>query len=196
VPFCIKCGKELEAGAAFCPRCGTPVAGPGAGVASQGAAVSGIDSVIKEPAAQEYWVQRIVAYVIDAVIVYLALGILAVVYALPFFFIAGINAMAAMFVGVLSFVAGIVLVLYFVFFEMWAGTSLGKRAMGLVVRSKSGKNPSLVEAFARNISKIYWILLLLDIIVGLATSKAYTQKFSDQFAGTSVVKRQASGPLA
>lgn len=189
MPFCTKCGKELDATAAFCPKCGTPVAGSSAGVASSGAAVSGIDSVIKEPAAQEYWVRRIVAYVIDAVIVYLVLGILAVVYALPFFFIAGINAMAAMFVGILSFVAGIVLVLYFAFFETWAGASVGKRAMGLKVKSRSGTNPSIVEAFIRNITKIYWVLLFLDIIVGLAISKEYTQKVSDRFAGTSVVKR-------
>jgi hypothetical protein len=40
----------------------------------------------------------------------------------------------------------------------------------------------------RNISKIYWLLLLLDTVVGLATSKNYTQKFSDRFAGTEVVE--------
>ena len=165
------------------------MAGPSPGAASAGTALSGIDSVIKEPAAQEYWVRRVVAYVIDAIVVYLVLGILAVVYALPYFFIAGISAMAAMFVGILSLVAGIVLVLYFAFFETWAGTSLGKRTMGLAVKSKSGTNPNLVQAFIRNMSKIYWILLFLDIIVGLAISKEYTQKVSDRFAGTSVVKR-------
>jgi uncharacterized RDD family membrane protein YckC len=189
VAFCTKCGKELEADAVFCPKCGTTVAGARMGAASAGTPMSGIDSVIREPAAQEYWVERIAAFVIDCVIIYLTLGILAVAYALPFFFIGGIAAMAAMIAGVFSFVAGIVLVLYFSLFETYAGTSVGKRAMGLVVKSKTGKNPNIVEAFTRNISKIYWLLLLLDIIVGLATSKEYTQKFSDRFAGTSVSKR-------
>lgn len=158
--------------------------------------MSGIDSVIKERAAQEYWVERIVAFVIDAAIVYLAVGVLAFAYALPFFFVSGIAAVGAMIAGVFSFVVGVVLVLYFSLFENWAGTSVGKRAIGLVVRSKSGKNPSLVEAFTRNVSKVYWILLLLDVIIGLATSKEYTQKFSDRFAGTSVVKHPTSGPPA
>jgi uncharacterized RDD family membrane protein YckC len=187
--FCTKCGKQLDASAAFCPKCGTPVAGGAAATPSPGMPVSGIDSVIKQPAAQEYWVQRIIAFVIDAVIVYVALGILALAYALPFFFISGIGAMAAMIAGVFSFVAGIVLVLYFTLIESYAGMSLGKMAMGLVVKSKTGKNPTLVEAFIRNISKIHWVLLFLDIIIGLATTQEYTQKVSDRFAGTSVSKR-------
>jgi hypothetical protein len=70
VPFCRNCGKELDAEAAFCPRCGTSVV-PGArpGAAAYQIPVSGIDSVIKEPAAQEYWVERTIAFVIDAVLV-------------------------------------------------------------------------------------------------------------------------------
>lgn len=158
--------------------------------------MSGIDSVIKEHAAQEYWVERIIAFVIDAVVVYLVLGVLAIAFALPYFLISGVNTMAAMFAGIFSFVAGVVLVVYFTLFENWAGTSLGKRAMGLFVKSRSGKNPNLVEAFTRNVSKIYWLLLLLDIVVGLATSKEYTQKFSDRFAGTSVVKHPAASAPA
>jgi len=185
LPYCAKCGRELDSEAAFCPRCGTPVGGGKAG-----APLSGIDSVIKEPAAQEYWVQRIVAFVIDAVIVYLVLGALALAFALPFFTIASIGTMAAMITGILSLVAGIVLVIYFAFFEMYAGASFGKRIMGLVVKSKRGTNPNGAEAFARNISKIHWVLLFLDIIGGLATSKEYTQKFSDRFVGTYVSKRQ------
>ena len=191
MPFCTKCGKELDADAAFCPKCGAPVTGPQAGAPSPGMTMSGIDSVIREQAAQEYWVERIVAFVIDAVIVYLILGVLAFAFALPFFFVGGIGAMTAMLAGVFSFVAGIVLVLYFSLIEAYAGSSLGKRAMGLVVRSKTGKNPNLVDAFARNISKIYWVLLFLDMVIGLATSKGYTQKFSDRFVGTSVQKRHS-----
>jgi uncharacterized RDD family membrane protein YckC len=189
VAFCTKCGKQLDADAAFCPKCGTPVAGGPEAAPSPGTPISGIDSVIKQPAAQEYWVERIVAFFIDAIIVYIVLGILAGAFAAPFFFVGGIGAMAAMFAGIFSFFAGVVLVLYFSLIESYSGTSLGKRAMGLVVRSKTGKSPTLVEAFTRNISKIYWVLLVLDVIVGLATTKEYTQKVSDRFAGTYVSKR-------
>ncbi len=153
--------------------------------------VSGIDSVIKERGAQDYWVKRFFAYVIDAIIVYVVVGILAVFLALPFFFMAGIAAMAALIAGVFSVVAGLVIVIYFVVFEVASGATLGKRAMGLIVKSKAGQNPNFVEAFMRNISKIYWLLLLLDVVVGLATSKEYTQKFSDRYAGTAVVQLSA-----
>ncbi len=189
--FCTRCGKELDADAAFCPKCGTPVTGSQGGAPSPSTAMSGIDSVIKEQAAREYWMERIVAFVIDAVMVYLTLGVLAFALALPFFLVGGVGAMAAMLAGVFSFIAGIVLVLYFTLIEAYAGSSLGKRAMGLVVRSKTGKNPDLVEAFSRNISKVYWVLLFLDIMIGLATSRGYTQKFSDKFVGTSVQKRHS-----
>ena len=184
MPFCRKCGKELDAEAAFCPKCGTSV-NPGA--ASQ-APVSGMDSVIKEPVAQEYWFQRFIAYVIDSVLVFVVVGVIAVLLAIPIFFISGPAAMAAMLTGVFSFVAGIFLVLYFTVTESVTGASLGKRMMGLAVKAKGGQKPTFVEALARNVSKIYWVLLLLDIIVGLATTKEYTQKFSDRMVGTSVVK--------
>lgn len=186
--FCAKCGKQLDPDAAFCPSCGTPVAGARSAASTPGTPISGIDSVIRQPAAQQYWLERIVAFVIDAIVVYVVLGILAAAFALPVFFIGGVAAMAAMIAGVFSFVAGIVLVAYFTLAESHSGTSLGKWAMGLVVRSKTGRNPTLVEAFTRNISKIYWLLLLLDVVVGLATTKEYTQKLSDRFAGTYVSK--------
>ena len=99
MPFCTKCGKEIDAEAAFCPRCGASVAGATPTGPTSRLPVSGIDTVIKEPAAQEYWVERIVAFVIDAVIVYVILGALSVAYTLPFFFISGIGTMAAMIAG-------------------------------------------------------------------------------------------------
>lgn len=59
--------------------------------------------------------------------------------------------------------------------------------MHLKVVGPKGGNPTFVQSLVRNISKIYWILLLLDVIVGLATSKQYNQKYSDKLVGTSVV---------
>ncbi len=189
VPFCSKCGKELAPDAGFCSQCGTPVGSASSAMPQR--SVSGMDTLIKQPAAQQYWVERLVAFVIDAAIVFLIVGVIAAALALPLFLFGGVAALASMFAGLFSFVAGIVLVLYFAVSEVSMGSSIGKRVMGLVVRSKAGHNPNFTEALIRNISKIYWLLLLLDIVVGLATSKEYTQKFSDRYAGTSVVKRVA-----
>lgn len=34
----------------------------------------------------------------------------------------------------------------------------------------------------------YWLKRAVDVVVGLAVSKHYTQKYADTFAGTSVVE--------
>ena len=149
--------------------------------------VSGFDSLMKDSAAQGYWVKRVVAFVIDAIIVDIALAILALVTVLPLFVFSGPEFFFAAVGGVFAVLSGVVLFLYFLFVEMWYGASLGKRVFGLKVVSESGRNPNAGEAALRNVSKIYWLLLLLDIIVGLAMSKKYTQKYSDVFAKTSVV---------
>jgi len=71
--------------------------------------------------------------------------------------------------------------------ESSSGASIGKGVFQLKVVSKSGTKPTFGDAFVRNLSKIYWLLLILDVIVGLAVSKEYNQKYSDHFLGTSVV---------
>jgi len=37
------------------------------------------------------------------------------------------------------------------------------------------------------VSKIYWVLLPLDVILGLALEAGYTKKLSDTYLGTSVI---------
>ncbi|HUK80560.1 MAG TPA: RDD family protein [Nitrososphaerales archaeon] len=181
--FCAKCGKELPEGAGFCPSCGTPTSG---GVAAPSAAVSGFDTLTKDQKAQEYWVQRLVAYIIDAVIVYVVLAVLTFIVALPALFSGGVALFGVLFGGV-AWVWGIIFVLYFAVMESTSGASIGKRALSLKVVNRVGTNPNFGEAFVRNLSKIYWLLLLLDVIVGLALSHGYQEKYSDHFMGTRVV---------
>ncbi|MBI2648992.1 MAG: hypothetical protein HYW93_04995 [Thaumarchaeota archaeon] len=59
----------------------------------------------------------------------------------------------------------------------------------LKVTTDDGGMPSLGTSFIRNISKIYWVLLLLDVVVGLAIEVGYKKKFSDRYANTQVVLR-------
>ncbi len=132
------------------------------------------------------------ALVVDAVIIGIVLAIIGIVLAIiggvvaSSFFFGGFAPLAFLH-GPFVVVAGILLILYFPLMESTYGASLGKRFLGFKVVSKTGGRPTFVEAFIRNISKIYWLLLLLDVIVGLAVSKGYQQKYSDQLAGTSVV---------
>jgi len=175
----------LSPGAAFFPSCGTPVdTGP---QETTQAPISGIDAIMKETRAQNYWVKRFIAYVIDWVIVDLALVILVTIATLPFLVLSGPGIFSAVGWGDFSILAGVVLVLYFVAFEVLAGASIGKRVMGLKVVASGGRVPHFVEALVRNISKLFWLLLILDTIVGLAVSKGYTQKYADKLMGTSVV---------
>ena len=184
--FCAKCGKEIPEGATFCPACGAPAGGSAPGAASAGP-VSGFDTLTKDQKAQEYWVERLVAIIVDFVIVYVVLGIITFLISIPAFLTGGLGVFGAVF-GVLAFLWGLVFVLYNAAMETSSGASIGKRIFHLKVTSKTGSNPAFGEAFIRNISKIYWLLLLLDVIVGLAITKDYHQKYSDHFLGTKVVR--------
>ena len=183
--FCANCGKEIPEGATFCPSCGAPVqAGASAGAPS--APISGFDALTRDQRAQQYWIERLIAYVVDSVIVFVSLAILTAIIALPALFTGGFGFFTVFFGGV-AFVWGIIFVLYFAFMESSSGASIGKRLFNLKVVSRTNSNPTFGEAFIRNVSKLYWLLLLLDVIVGLALSRGYQEKYSDHFMGTRVV---------
>ncbi|HVP22719.1 MAG TPA: RDD family protein [Conexivisphaerales archaeon] len=198
--FCTKCGRQLSDGDAFCPACGTPVARVGAPSAGappppQGHNLSGIDALIKEPSAQSYWIERLVAFVIDWVVVTVAVGIIAGLMAIPWVLNGLVNGntfnVGEIFgASAYSFLNSIIVVLYFAFAESIYGTTLGKSVMGLKVETLDGRRPTLEQTFIRDITKINWVLLLLDVVFGLATSTEYRQKFSDRYAKTLVVKRR------
>ncbi len=185
--FCARCGKELPPGATFCPSCGAPVAGGEAAPAT--GALSGFETLTKDQKAQEYWVQRFVAFIIDAAIVYFVLLVITLAIAIPFVFTGAFVAAGFFFGGIFTVLWGLIFVLYFTVAESFSGASIGKRIFNLKVVTKTGSYPNFVEAFIRNVSKIYWLLLLLDVVIGLALSHGYQQKYSDSMMGTKVVHR-------
>ena len=161
--------------------------GSGPSSAAPTAPASGFETLTKDQKAQEYWVERLVAFVIDAVIVFIVLVVLTALIAIPALFTGGWAFFGAVFGGV-AFLWGLIFVLYFTVMESSGGASIGKRTFHLKVVSKTNANPTFGEAFVRNLSKIYWLLLLLDVIVGLALSHGYQEKYSDHFMGTKVVR--------
>jgi uncharacterized RDD family membrane protein YckC len=195
--FCAKCGKELPAGATFCPSCGAAVqqVPQASATQAQTTPISGFDMLMKDPKAQDYWLKRLLAFIVDAIIVFVGLAIITVLATLPFLLVGAVTRGSVSFsvvFGSASLLWGIIFVLYFTLAESTSGASIGKNLFGFKVVSKTGSNPSLGEAFIRNLSKIHWVLLLLDVVVGLALSKGYQQKYSDQFVGTTVTFKQAS----
>jgi uncharacterized RDD family membrane protein YckC len=152
--------------------------------------ISGISTVSRDPKAQEYWVKRLLAYVIDAIVVYAVIGLAAAAAALPAFlagvFVPGYSPRIFPFGAYFGTFAGLLLVLYFTIAEASYGKTIGKKVMGLRVAAEDGGRPTLGTSFLRNLSKINWVLLLLDVILGLALEVGYTKKFSDRFLRTSV----------
>jgi uncharacterized RDD family membrane protein YckC len=139
-----------------------------------------------------HWLLRLVAYIIDGIIIGVVAGIIwwiitvfAVLSGAFDFFLWG-------WLG-LSFVWGIIQVIYFAVLEVYWGASIGKRIIGLQVQlTNSGRVP-MDKAFIRNISKILWPLLILDWLIGVvAPGVDRHQKYTDRLAGTTVVSaRQA-----
>lgn len=90
-------------------------------------------------------------------------------------------------ISYLDLLQGLLFVLYAALLESMWGATLGKQIMNLKVTTMDGRLPTLDRTLIRNASKIYGLLHLIDIIVGMATIGDSHQKISDRYAGTTVV---------
>jgi len=90
-------------------------------------------------------------------------------------------------------VYGVFLFLYATFLESTRGATIGKQIMYLKVTTKEGNLPTLDRALIRDISKIHGLLWLIDTLIGMATVGDTHQKYSDRFAGTTVVSTITKG---
>ena len=191
--YCWKCGSELREDAGFCPKCGASVRGT-MGVQSP----TGFELLRDDKAVQNHWARRLIALIIDAAIVTVALVIIAVVVSIPF--LVGLS-LSSTTVGAFPVwwgawwgfwfggIGSLVLFLYFFLAEGLYGRTIGKEIMGLRVQRADGKPMDMRSSLVRNISKIYWVLLLIDVAVGLGTHGEMSQKWSDRFIGTKVEEK-------
>ena len=191
--YCWKCGTELREDAGFCSECGASVRGT-MGVQSP----TGFELLRDDKAVQNHWARRLIALVIDAVIVTVALVIIAVVVSIPF--LVGLS-LSSTTVGTFSAwwgawwgfwfggIGSLVLFLYFFLAEGFYGRTIGKEIMGLRVVRVDGKPIDMRSSLIRNISKINWVLLIIDVAVGLGTHGEMSQKWSDRYVGTKVEEK-------
>jgi uncharacterized RDD family membrane protein YckC len=175
--FCSKCGEELLEGSKFCTKCGTAVN-------LEAKAETVVQSFEKDPLLRDHWIRRVIAFVIDNVIVAVGIAFVALILMLPFS-LANLSSVFSLLN--FPFILGMINILYFAFAESYRGSTIGKGLMDLKVVTKSSGNPSFEKAFIRNVSKIHPVLLLLDLVAGLITSTDLHQKYSDRIANTSVV---------
>ncbi|UCF59552.1 MAG: RDD family protein [Candidatus Bathyarchaeota archaeon] len=176
--YCAKCGKKLLEDAEFCPNCGAAV-GLEVGLVETPAERIGHDRFL-----QQHWIRRIIAIVIDSIIVFIATTVVFATVFFPLFLAHPIGFFNWL---IFPFAMGLVYVLYFTMAESIYGCTIGKGTVGLKVVAVDGGQPSLESAFIRNISKIYWIFLILDVIGGFFTARDPHRKYSDRIADTTVV---------
>ena len=195
--YCWKCGSELREDAAFCSKCGASVRGT-MGVQSP----TGLELLKDDKNIQNHWARRLIAYIIDVALVALVTVVLTIIaVAVSIRFLIGIGfptvgtfpaVWAALwglsFAGLASPIS-LVVFLYFFLAEGLYGRTLGKEIMGLQVQRVDGKPMDMRNSLIRNISKISWVLLVIDVAVGLGTHGEMSQKWSDRYVGTKVEEK-------
>ena len=144
---------------------------------------TGFEKLRTDTQLQNHWMRRLIAAVIDALIAGIVSWIFTLILSLPFW-IAGIPWGWGV---TSSIIGGVIWFLYASLTESSMGWTMGKQVVNLKVRTVEGRIPTLDVALIRNISKAFWPLYLLDVIVGLATLGEPTQKYTDRIAGTIVV---------
>jgi uncharacterized RDD family membrane protein YckC len=127
--------------------------------------VSALDLIGRDTQLQSHWIRRIIAIIIDFIIVIVIFGLWDFLF-LPFYM-------------------GIIWLLYTIILEGLHGATLGKRFLNLRVISLEGPM-DIVKSLIRNISKIHGLLLLLDWIVGFVSHGDPRQRFLDRIAKTTV----------
>ncbi len=154
---------------------------------------TGLELLRDDKNVQNHWARRLIAVIIDTVIISVALAIIAAVAAIPFLIGLGLTTATAFPAWGASWwgfwAAGaipLVLFLYFFLAEGLYGRTLGKEIMGLRVERVDGTRLDFRSSLVRNVSKIFWVLLLLDVLVGLGTHGEVSQKWSDRYIGTKV----------
>lgn len=135
-----------------------------------------------------HWLLRLVAYAIDSFIIFIPTWIIWFLITLSLVFAESVFFFAWGAWLILPLILGIIEIIYFVLLDVYWGATIGKRILGLQVQMVNGGKVPFDKAFIRNISKIYWLFLVLDWLIGVATSGAdKRQKYSDRIAGTTVI---------
>lgn len=139
--------------------------------------VKALDIIGSDNSLQEHWIKRFAAILIDGIILAIIAWVIFWILRFPLGWGWGLG---------WSLLFGVIFFLYSTVMEMSSGSTLGKHLMNLRVISLHGQLDSSA-AFLRNISKIFWVFLLLDWLIGFITDGDPKQRFLDRYAGTTVI---------
>lgn len=122
---------------------------------------------------------RFKALLIDGLIVTLLTWVINGILYVPLEFIGN-----PMLLAYYSYVVLIIVTMaYFTIFEGKSNRTIGKKIAKLYVSDEDGYM-TYKQAFVRNISKIFWLPLIVDVILGKILR--YPSRFLDKIAGTDV----------
>jgi len=142
---------------------------------------TGIDQIMESPAAQEFWLRRLIAVIIDYAIVFFPIyAMVAVAWAVPIWAFAP------------SLATGGLMVLMSSLFEAELGYTIGKRIMGLEVVSLDMRPYDMERALVRNISKVHPALLFIDLLLGLFMERRPNMRFLDTSTQCEVVDTEVA----
>ncbi len=176
MPYCQKCGNELPEGAKYCNVCGSAVS------------ATTTPNEIKPPVAGgvklAFWWERFVAWLIDAVIIGVVVGILGL-----FSLIAGLTWWSAWpnWLPFFNFnIAGVLYFLYWTLMDGVYGQSIGKMIMRIRVTDLDGKKPQIVNAALESLGKAF--LLPLDCLLGWILYPKKRQRIFNYLSNTVVTR--------
>ena len=210
--FCSKCGTNVTDGAAFCSACGQPISVVTPVPTAPARLTSGLSPayVASAPALEPtlpspyagFWL-RVVAFLIDRVLLAIACGVLASIGVA----IVGVEYFRTMFVGMnadnpavpLALISTIVFLLVVILLLSWiyeAGmegskhqATLGKMALGLFVTDLQGRPLSFAHASGRFFAAIITRLIPFGIGYVLAGFTEKKQALHDMIASCLVMKK-------
>ena len=144
--------------------------------------VKAIDIIANNPDLQTHWFKRLIAIIIDLIIVIIAWWIISIPFAIGSFLFFGSFGL-----GRFGIFFWILWLLYTVVLEGARDATIGKSIVNLRVQVFDGRM-DFVKALIRNISKIHGLLLILDWIVGMVIDGDPRQRFLDRISNTVVVR--------
>ncbi|MGD0803246.1 MAG: RDD family protein [Candidatus Bathyarchaeia archaeon] len=180
---CEKCGTELKEGAAFCQQCGAPVPPPQPVTTTPTPAPEAVRVIDLAG-----WGERIIAYIIDAIIFSVIFGILELIIALPTISFVGGMPYFRYTPFTSSGLRDVAFFIYFLWMDYSYGDSIGKRIMKIKVTNLNEGHITLGQAAIESFGKAFGPLIILDVIIGWIFMTQKSQRLFTYLAQTIVVK--------
>ena len=187
--YCRNCGKEVPADAKFCANCGAVLE------TTAQAAAPVATSTYKPPSPLADLGSRIVAGIVDYVIIGIITAIIALLLFMPVRVATGPGMMngsrigfGVLGVGILG-VMWLLWLIYFTYFEGTSGQTIGKKLAHIKVVKEDGPKCDFGSALVRNLLRIVDHLPFLYILgMILIATIGKRQRLGDMLAKTIVVK--------